>query len=125
MQAYIDELRKQDDYGELAYQIGRAYWFLYDYGSSDSKGDNQATRMKSAKPWFDDAVTYKTKDANHTAAAKAYSEIGSFVNEITLKIDEADDSGEYKEIFLELRSLVDTVSKVRTKVRWYRLRYIR
>ena len=111
VQAHIDELRKQDEYGELAYQIGRAYWFLYDYGSSDSKGDNQATRMKSAKPWFDDAVTYKTKDANHLAAAKAYSEIGSFVNEITLKIDEADDSGEYKKYFSSLESLVDTVSK--------------
>ena len=40
-------LREQDDYADLAYEIGRLYWYYYDYGKTDTS-DNQITRIKSS-----------------------------------------------------------------------------
>ena len=45
------ELRKSHDYADLAFEIGKLYWYFYDYGKTDQQ-DNQITRMKSSVQWF-------------------------------------------------------------------------
>lgn len=40
-------LQQNSDYGDLAFEIGKLYWYYYDYGKTENS-DNQITRMKSA-----------------------------------------------------------------------------
>ena len=50
-------LQQNSDYGDLAFEIGKLYWYYYDYGKTENS-DNQITRMKSAIQWFEAACTY-------------------------------------------------------------------
>ena len=87
-------IKKQKEYSELAYQIGKLYWFYYDYGKTDNY-DNQITRAKSAVQWFSDAIEYGTPQDTYRAITKAYQTIGEFYQNVTLNVEEASDKGTY------------------------------
>ncbi len=105
----ISRLKENPDYAKLAYEIGKLYWYYYDYGSGS---DNQITRMKSAVQWFNDTVKYgegQNIEGVNMNAASIYSDIGTFHKEITLNIEEAEDSGKYIAYWTNLEKLIDTV----------------
>ena len=89
-------LRQQEQYPELAFDIGKLYWYYYDYGNSgNSNTDNQVTRMKSAIQWFNDAVQYGDENASYYQMSKVYASIGEFNRDITMNVQEASDKGQY------------------------------
>ena len=102
----LEGLRNRDEYASLAFEIGKLYWYYYDYGKSEGT-DNSATRMKSAIQWFDDAVSYGNENDEFYQMAKVYSEIGKFNRDITLNIQEASDKGKYASYWNNIKELVN------------------
>ena len=106
--AHLSELRQQPQYGDLAFEIGKLYWYYYDYGKT-ATDDNQITRMKSAIQWFKDAAEYGGNSSSYYAMSQIYQEIGTFNRDINLNIEEASDKGKYEPYWKNLESLVDIV----------------
>ena len=103
-------LRESDKYADLAFEIGKLYWYYYDYGKSQDS-DNQITRMKSAIQWFEDAVSYGSERSDYYEMAITYRDIGKFNRDITLNIVEASDKGVYSPYWDNLKQLVTMVDK--------------
>lgn len=98
-----DKVKKGDGYGNLSYEIGKAYWYYYEY---DDMNNEEITRMKSAVQWFEDSLKYKST-AKHHRIAKIYCEIGKFNQEITLNVKEGTDKGVYKKYYNNLKDLLE------------------
>ena len=73
----IADLRNQEDYAELAFEVGKLYWYYYDYGKSNA-ADNQITRMKSSIQWFEDAAEYGGESSDNYLMSTIYRDIGKF-----------------------------------------------
>jgi eukaryotic-like serine/threonine-protein kinase len=119
---HLIDLYENPAYANLAFEIGKAYWYYYDYGKSETS-DNQTTRMISSVKWFDDAVRYGSKDSEYYKMAVIYREIGRFNQDITILVEEASDKGKYKpywENIKELMKLIDDESEI-VKLELYRL----
>jgi ribosomal protein S13/DNA polymerase III delta prime subunit len=103
-------LQQNSDYGDLAFEIGKLYWYYYDYGKTENS-DNQITRMKSAIQWFEAACTYGGEDSSYYTMAEMYRDIGQFNRDITLNVQEASDKGTYLPYWENITKLVATVSE--------------
>lgn len=115
MNLNLAELQEEDDYADLAYEIGKLYWYYYDYGNTGNT-DNQITRMKSAIQWFDDAYTYGSEESDYYVITQAYREIGQFNRDVTLKVEEAEDKGTYAPYFESLKNLYAIVSEEENEI---------
>lgn len=104
----LSGLREQDDYADLAYEIGRLYWYYYDYGKTDTS-DNQITRIKSSVQWFSDAYDYGSEESDYHLITQVYKEIGQFTGDVTLNVEEASDKGTYAPYFQNLEDLLEIV----------------
>ncbi|WP_042146633.1 serine/threonine-protein kinase [Paucisalibacillus sp. EB02] len=104
-------LREQDNFAELAFELGKNYWYYYDYGKSETT-DNQITRMTNSIRWFEDVEEYWTNDIKNVdlQMATIYREIGEFNKDINLHIEEASDKGKYQEYWKPLKALVIKIS---------------
>lgn len=109
LNANISSLRGEEGYANLAFEVGKLYWYYYDYGKTET-ADNQITRMKSAIQWFEDAVEYGSKSDDFYTMAKIYSDIGKFNRDITLNIEEASDKGKYEPYWSNMQELVTMIS---------------
>lgn len=109
LNANIATLRREDGYANLAFEVGKLYWYYYDYGKTET-ADNQVTRMKSAIQWFEDAVEYGSQSDDFYTMAKIYSDIGKFNRDITLNIEEASDKGKYSPYWSNMQELVEMIS---------------
>lgn len=110
LNANISSLRNEEGYAELAFEVGKLYWYYYDYGKTDSS-DNEATRMKSAIQWFEDAVEYGTESDSFYTMATVYRDIGKFNRDINLSVQEATDSKEmYVAYWKNLSDLVGIIT---------------
>ncbi len=105
----LSELREQEEYGELAFEIGKLYWYYYDYGRSEDT-DNQVTRMKSSIQWFSDAADSGSLGNQEYNMAKVYKDIGVFNRDITLNIEEASDKDMYRPYWDNMVELVDLLA---------------
>ena len=99
------------NYANLAYKIGSLYWFCYAYGATDSQLEEYSTqvavtRMKSAIPWFDYAMTYGGEDYENYNSARVFRDVGQFNRDITLNIEKASDGGMYQSYWENLQELV-------------------
>ena len=103
-------LQQNSDYGDLAFEIGKLYWYYYDDGKTENS-DNQITRMKSAIQWFEAACTYGGEDSSYYTMAEMYRDIGQFNRDITLNVQEASDKGTYLPYWENITKLVATVSE--------------
>jgi eukaryotic-like serine/threonine-protein kinase len=108
--AHLVEIRENPGYADLAFEVGKAYWYYYDYGKTENS-DNQITRMKSSVQWFEDAVKYGNKKSQYYEMAMIYRDIGKFNQDITLQIEEASDKGKYKPYWENIKSLVNMMEK--------------
>ncbi|MDM8157036.1 serine/threonine-protein kinase [Amedibacillus dolichus] len=105
----LNALRQEDGYADLAFEMGKLYWYYYDYGAEATE-DNQLTRMKSAIGWFDDAVSYGSQTDDFYTMATIYRDIGIFNRDITLHIEEAADKGDYAPYWENIKQLVDKIA---------------
>lgn len=103
-------IKKEPEYYKLAFEIGKLYWYYYDYGKYASN-DNQITRMKSAIQWFEDVLTYSDSSYENYNMSKVYASIGKFNKDINLTIEEASDKGSYAIYFNNLKQLLDEVEE--------------
>lgn len=100
LNSHLSKLQSQTNYGRLAFELGKLYWYYFDYGNSS----DLVTKAMSASKWFEDAVDYG-KGKNYYAMAEAYSLIGNFYESITQKVVEASDEDMYYQLFLNLNKL--------------------
>lgn len=89
-------------YAGLAYEIGKLYWYYYDYAAD--AGDNRLTRIKAARRWMDDAAAQPSFDQH--ALAEVYADIAGFNDDIVARINEGSDAGYYEPYFRNLQQLV-------------------
>ena len=101
----LETLQSADEYAELAFELGKLYWYYYDYGTGET---NFVTRMKSAIQWFEDAIEYGGEDFKSKDMALIYRDIGKFNESITMEIEEASDAGKYAPYFQNLVRLTGT-----------------
>lgn len=107
--ASLPDLRASEEYGRLSFEIGKLYWYYYDYGKTET-ADNQVTRMKSAIQWFEDAVQYGGENSDFYMMSATYRDIGKFNRDITLDIEEASDKGKYGPYWDNMVELVRMIS---------------
>lgn len=100
--------RENPDYADLAFEIGKIYWYYYDYGKTPDN-DNQITRVKSSVQWFEDAITYGSAESEYYEMATVYRDIGKFNQEITLHIEEASDQGKYSPYWENIKVMLDLI----------------
>lgn len=114
LNAHLTQLREQPGYARLAFEVGKLYWYYYDYGAEDGS-DNQITRVKSAIQWFDDAVQYGAETDSFYLMARIYRDIGKFNRDITLNMEEASDQGLYQAYWDDITALVDLIGQDRSE----------
>jgi serine/threonine-protein kinase len=102
------EFYETPHYADLAFEIGKLYWYYYDYGKTEDS-DNQVTRMKDSIKWFEDAVKYGSKEKDYYEMAMIYRDIGKFNRDITLHIEEASDTGKYAPYWENMKELVKLI----------------
>lgn len=119
---YQNSLRKERFYPQLAFEIGKLYWYYYDYDKSEANAglsdeeraklslNNQITRITSARSWFSDAVEFGSEESDFYLMANAYKNIGEFHNEITLRVEEASDHGIYADYWQNINQLIDLIT---------------
>lgn len=86
----LGDVKKERDYPELAYEMGKLYWFYYD--------SDVDTNMTLSVKWFEDA---KNGGYNVDESTIMY-DLGQFKKNISMSIAESSDSGMYKEYWDEL-----------------------
>lgn len=86
----LSDIKKERDYPELAYEMGKLYWFYYD--------SDVDTNMTLSVKWFEDA---KNGGYNVDESTIMY-DLGQFKKNISMSIAESSDSGMYKEYWDEL-----------------------
>ncbi|MEE0959913.1 MAG: serine/threonine-protein kinase [Lachnospiraceae bacterium] len=114
------ELKQNKDYLKLSFQIGKLYWYYYDYASSEGdNADNQTVRMKAATGWFREAsgnnsdsknISY-IKNQKELNMAQIYADIGQFYTDIDKAVIEGCDYGMYVALFEKLEQMVDMAEK--------------
>ena len=105
----LDMLQTNSDFGDLAYEIGKLYWYYYDYGKMETS-DNQVTRMKSAIQWFEAACVYGGEEKDYYITAQVYRDIGKFNRDITLNVQEASDKGMYLPYWENIKQLISIIN---------------
>lgn len=81
----IEDLKKDKNYGELAYSIGKLYWFYY-------QGDSDDAGMIISVKWFKDAMDLGYNEE----LSSVYYELGSFRKNVSSSVIESSDGGIYK-----------------------------
>ena len=114
------DLKQNKDYLKLSFQIGKLYWYYYDYASSEGdNADNQTVRMKAATGWFREAsgnnsdsknISY-IKNQKELNMAQIYADIGQFYTDIDKAVIEGCDYGMYVALFERLEQMVDMAEK--------------
>ena len=107
---HLSTLKNSDQYASMTFEVGKLYWYYYDYGKT-ATSDNQVTRMKSSIEWFDDAVSYGSGKEAFYVMAKTYAEIGKFNRDITLNINEASDKGQYSLYWNNIKTIINLIDK--------------
>lgn len=114
-----EELQQEpDNYTEVCFEIGKLFWYYYDYGDGN---DNQVTNAKSSVAWFQDVLDYAPEGYENINMAKVYANIGQFYRDITTNITEASDKGQYRPLLENLSELMDTVAMDATESEIVRL----
>ena len=89
----LSDLKKNSNYGKIAFDIGKLYWFYYESETDEGK-------VLSIK-WFEDAID---SDFNKDEASVYYN-LGMFEKDISKSVKEASDSGMYKTYWNNLLSI--------------------
>lgn len=114
-----DEIQQnQEDYTEICFEVGKLYWYYYEYSEGNS---NQVTNAKSSIEWFSDVLSNAPKDYPYLGMATVYSNIGTFYRDLTTNVTEASDKGTYKPLYENLLQLLNLVAVDETESEIVRL----
>lgn len=87
----LDNLKGEKDYGKLAYEMGKLYWFYY-------QGSNEDDGILTSIKWFSDAM-----EADYEPElSSVYYNLGKFKRDISASITESEDGGMYGDYFNNL-----------------------
>lgn len=103
----LTEIKNQERFPELAFEIGKLYWFYYATSEDVSSLEG---RVQSTK-WFEDAIDGGFYGENDIA--KTYHSIGTFDQTISGAVREAEDGGKYSEYW---DNLVEAKSKAKGEI---------
>ncbi|MDR2672244.1 MAG: serine/threonine protein kinase [Coriobacteriales bacterium] len=92
---------QSESYAELAFDIGKLYWYYFDDGTGNS--ENRIGRIKASRRWMNDAAAID--GFSQAGLVRVYSQIADFNNEIVARINEGDDAGIYEPYFRSLEEL--------------------
>jgi serine/threonine-protein kinase len=110
---YLPVLREQKQYPELAFELGKLYWYYYAYGQhgeNDEENSNQSTRMVNSVRWFNEVLNFGVEADPNYKISKIYHDIGAFRETINIEVTEASDGGKYKPFWDNLKELAALVS---------------
>lgn len=110
LNANLNLLKEEPHYANLSYEVGKLYWYYYDYGRT-ATADNQITRIKSAIQWFEDAVSYGSETDSFYFQASNYADIGRFNRDITLNVAEASDKGTYAPYWESITKQIENMNE--------------
>lgn len=82
----LEELKLQQDYGALAFSMGKLYWFYY-------QGNSQEEGMITSVKWFEGAKV----SGYEPELAEVYYQLGTFKRNISVSVTESADAGMYKD----------------------------
>lgn len=105
----LSDLEQSSGYSELAFEIGKLYWYYYQ-GSSVAGQGGDATRgegIRASEQWMAQAASDESFEDH--AAADTYAGIASFNAEIVPLINEGSDEGLYQPYYGRLSSLAETL----------------
>lgn len=98
----IIEIRDQENYGKIAHEIGKLYWFYY---APDDGGITSNTGKSLSTKWFRDSA-----DAGYEKElSEVYYNFGEFDKNIASASQEASDAGMYKKYWDNLQKAQATI----------------
>lgn len=103
----LDVLKEQDNYAELAFEIGKLYWYYYSYGKSGNE-ENKTGRI-NAVTWFQDSLDYGTEEDSFYNMAKVYHAIGKFDRDYNVNVTEGNEKGLFKKYWEDIRALTEEI----------------
>lgn len=115
----VSSLQKAPGYSQLAYEIGKLYWYDYDMDaeamdvsadgslSTDAWDRGRNTRIRAAAEWMHQAAS--DDDFENRDLAQAYADVADFNKDIVPLINEGSDEGRYQPYFERLQSLVSAM----------------
>lgn len=107
----LEILKGQESYAELAFELGKLYWYYYSYGTSSDNNesdDNKNGRINSVT-WFQDALDYGSERDDFYQMAKIYHDIGQFDRDYNVNTAEGNEKGLFKKYWGNIEKLVETV----------------
>ncbi|MBQ2802081.1 MAG: serine/threonine protein kinase [Lachnospiraceae bacterium] len=107
----LSMLKEQQEYPYLAFEVGKLYWYYYQYGNEGQEENNQITRMKYSIKWFEDVINVSEREFTYYKMAEVYYQIGVFHRDIMLDMEEASDKGKYKPYFENLKKLLEEMGE--------------
>ena len=104
----LGELRADEDYARMAFDIGKLYWYNYAASDAATKG-TRSERIRAAAQWMNDAAA--DEDFEQHELAQAYAGIAEFETIIVPLINEGSDAGLYRPYFDQISYLLDELSE--------------
>ena len=93
----ISALEGSDEYAELAFEVGKLYWYYYDPSGTATAQTTEGARgerIRAAESWMQQAATDSTFEQRDLA--QTYADIASFNAEIVPLINEGSDAGRFE-----------------------------
>ena len=104
----ISALEGSDEYAELAFEVGKLYWYYYDPSGTATAQTTEGARgerIRAAESWMQQAATDSTFEQRDLA--QTYADIASFNAEIVPLINEGSDAGRFEPYFDMLCELAE------------------
>ncbi len=124
--AYLKE--NKNNYVSVSYELAKAYFFYYTYGTEDKSGDNENAKYKAAKKWYKNVIDNSSESTFlYWNESNIYYEISQYYTSIGDWENTGDFKGKYLECFNNYSELIVLVSDNKTinndniKLRMYQL----
>ncbi len=111
----ITDFERNGDWADLAFSVGKLYWYSYNVPAGDFADDDDAAygqgrseRIRAASQWMHEAAS--VEGFADRELASVYADIADFNIDIVPLINEGSDAGLYKPYFERLSSMIDLLA---------------
>lgn len=105
----LSDLQTSPCFSKLSYEMGRLYWYFYDYGQTGDYDENQATRIKASSEHFANAAHDEAFEDH--ATAESYAHIARFLSGIDAAVMQGEETQElYADFWSNLVHLADRLA---------------
>ena len=106
---YIKKITKANDYADVCNEIGKLYFYYYDYGDG---GDSSIIKQKEALYWFNEALLHwRKKEGIEYEIAKIYSDM-FHLEALLLDPEGRDDQAIYLKNFENMKQLIQDIHRL-------------